>query len=46
VLLNIALGVGGFGNLPEVIDWQCLTQLAGEKSPSQTKGILGCREKR
>jgi hypothetical protein len=40
VLLNIAPGVGGLGNLPEVIDWKCLTQLAGKKSRCQTKGIL------
>jgi hypothetical protein len=40
VLLTINSVVSSFGNSPEVIDPQLLAQLAGQKSSSQTKGIL------
>jgi hypothetical protein len=39
-LLTIKPVVHSFGNLPEVIDSVCLAQLAHEKSPTQTTGIL------
>lgn len=44
VQLTIKSAVRSFGNLPETIDPQWLAQLAGQQSPSETKGISRWRD--